>query len=81
MPKNPKVAGQVVGADGERVFLVGETLADVLDLANWELVVDARPTRTPDEEAARLAKPNAERSSELEAWERDMKANPPKRIA
>ena len=73
MPKNPKVVGQIIGADGERVFLVGETLADVLDLANWELVVDTRPTLTPDEEAARLAK--------LEAWERDMKANPPKRIA
>ena len=73
MPKNPKVAGQIIGADGERVFLVGETLADVLDLANWELVVDTRPTFTPDEEAARLAK--------LEAWARDMKANPPKRIA
>ena len=40
MPKNPKVAGQIISADGERVFLVGETLEGVLDLANWELVVD-----------------------------------------
>lgn len=73
MPKNPKVAGQIISADGERVFLVGETLAEVLDLANWELVVDTRSTFTPDEKAECRAK--------LEAWERDMKANPPKRIA
>jgi len=73
MPKNPKVAGQIIGADGERVFLVGETLADVLDIANWELVVDTRATYTPEEEAEHRAR--------LEAWERDMKANPPKRIA
>jgi len=73
MPKNPKVAGQIISLDGERAFLVGETLDDVLDLANWELVEDTRLTLTPDEEAARLAR--------LEAWERDMKASPPKRIA
>ncbi len=38
MPKNPKVAGQIISADSERVILVGETLDDVLDLATWELV-------------------------------------------
>ena len=73
MPKNPKVAGQIISVDGERAFLVGETLDDVLDLANWELVVDTRLALTPDEEAERRAK--------LEAWERDVKANPATQIA
>lgn len=73
MPKTPKVAGQIISAGGERAFLVGEMLDDVLDLATWELVVDTRLTLTPDEEAECRAK--------LEAWEHDMKANPPKRVA
>lgn len=62
MPKNPKVAGQIFIVGGERAFLLDETLADVCDLSNWEIVEDTVPKVTPEEEAERRVK--------LEAWER-----------
>lgn len=72
MPKNPKVAGQVLDVHGERFVLLGETLDDVLDVTNWELVADNTPTLTPEQEA--------ERRACFEAWERWVRANPPKRV-
>ena len=71
MPKNPKVAGQILDVHGERFVLLGETLDDVLDVANWELVADNTPTLTPEQEAERRAR--------FEAWERRARQNPPKR--
>ena len=73
MPKNPKIAGQILSVGGERAVLLGETLADAVDLDTWELVADTTPTLTPDEDAERRAK--------LDAWERSVTANPPRRIA
>ena len=73
MPKNPKIAGQILSVGGERAVLLGETLADALDLDTWELAADTTPTRTPEEDA--------ERRAWLAEWERSIKANPPKRIA
>ena len=72
MPRNPKVAGQILSIGGQRVFLRGETLADACDLRNWDVVEDTMRKYTPEEDAERHAK--------LETWERDLKANPPKRI-
>ena len=72
MPKNPKVAGQIFNVHGERFVLLRETLDDVMDTANWELVADNTPTLTPEQEAERRAR--------VEAWERWVRANPPKRV-
>ena len=72
MPKNPKVAGQILDVHGERFVLLGETLDDVLDVTNWEPVADNTPTLTPEQEAERRAR--------FEAWERWVRANSPKRV-
>jgi len=69
MAKSTKIAGEIVGSG---VAVVGETLADALNIDNWTEVANTMPPRTPEQEA------KARR--QLEEWERHIKANPPKRI-
>lgn len=71
VPKNPKVAAQILDVHGERFVLLGETLDDVLDMNNWEKVADTCIELTPEQEAERRAR--------FEAWERRVRENPPKR--
>ncbi|GAA5666108.1 hypothetical protein Brsp07_04617 [Brucella sp. NBRC 14130] len=65
-----KIAGEIVG---NGVAVVGETLADALNVDTWTQMADTIPPRTPEQEAT------ARR--QLEEWERSVKANPPKKIA
>ena len=55
MTTNPKLAGQILNVDDERAVLLGETLADALDLDTWEQATHAAPAYTPEEAAKRRA--------------------------
>ena len=52
---SPKVAGQILSnGKGATTAIVGETLAEALDIDTWAIVEDTIPKRAPRERARAL---------------------------
>lgn len=56
----PNLAGQILSNDQrETIAIVGETLAEALDINTWGVVEDTIPQRTPHEQARMLVETDA----------------------
>ncbi|WP_448208159.1 hypothetical protein [Azospirillum sp. sgz302134] len=67
------LAGVILTVGGQRVAIVGEPLADVLDMSRWTEVENTQAVWTPEQQA------NADAAAA--AFSEQVRRNPPKRIA